>query len=370
MIRGAAGLALLVCARVAAADVEASSDAAFHSALRAGDVDALERVGAARPVTRWTDDAWLEAARLAARTNDYARAQRDLEQAIAVSTDELLVRRARAELARLTSVAGTASEWTAVAAAHQRLVPALDAGGDPRATLRQLEQLVRANPKYPRSSTVMIAIAGAWEREGEGTTAVAWLREARTAAVEPLERLRAHAELIRTLIRTQDLDGAEAELAALETPRSLIADLRAKLDRAEWRRTVRWGLWGVLAAVALLAVVMLRRSAGSWAAAGKRLLRPPNETIYLIPIAVVLVVVAYTGNPLVARAVRTIVIAGIAASWISGAILGTARITLRRALVHAAAAMIAVASVTYIAVDDGHLIDFLIETWRAGHERG
>ena len=90
----------------------------------------------------------------------------------------------------------------------------------------------------------------------------------------------------------------------------------------------------------------------------------------MIPIAVVLVVVAYTGNPLVARAIRTIVIAGIAASWIGGAILGGTRIALSRALLHGAAAMLAVAAITYIAVDDGHLIDFVIETWRAGHERG
>lgn len=379
MIRGAALLALLVCARVAAADDTGRdlADATFRSALGAGDIDALERAGAARPITRWSDDAWLEAARLAARANDYARALRDLEQAIAVSTDDLLVRRARAELARLTGLAGSAGQWTAVAAAHERLVPALRAGGDPRATLRELEQLVRANPRYPRRSAVMLAIASAWEREGEGATAVAWLREARGAAgsesIHSLERLHAHAELIRTLIRTHELDGAEVELAALEPAagqRSLVVELRAKLERAEWRRSVRWAMWGVLAVLTGFAVVMLRRAAGSWRAAGRRLLRPPSETIYLIPIAVVLVVVAYTGNPLVARAVRRIVVAGIAASWISGAILGAARITLRRALLHGAVAMLAVVAITYIAVDDGRLIDFVIETWRAGHERG
>jgi hypothetical protein len=209
---------------------------------------------------------------------------------------------------------------------------------------------------------------------------VSWLRAARAAAsagvessVVSLEQLHVHAELIRTLIRTRGLEAADAELAALAAttaPRNLVAELRARLDRARWRQTMRGAMWGVLALLSGLAVVMLRRAAGTWRAAGRRLLHPPGETIYLFPIAVVIVVVAYTGNPLVARAVRTIVIAGIAASWISGAILGDARIALRRALLHGAAAMIAVAAVTYVAVDDGHLIDFVIETWRAGHERG
>ena len=89
----------------------------------------------------------------------------------------------------------------------------------------------------------------------------------------------------------------------------------------------------------------------------------------MLPIALVLVLVAHTGNPLVARAVRTIVIAGLVVSWISGAIL-TERVTLRRALAHALCAVLAVGGVTYLAVDNGHLIDFVLETWRAGHERG
>lgn len=370
MIRVATALlALFAIAGIALAD---GDDAAFHAALTANDIDALERVGAARPVTRWTDDAWLEAARAAARVNDYARAQRDLEHAIAVSSDDLLVRRAHAELARINSVAGSAGEWTAVAVAHERLVPALHASGDPHATLRALEDLLRANPTYPRRSVVMLAIASTWEREGEGGLAIAWLREARTAATDPVERLRAQAELVRTLVRTRDLAAAERELATLAptAPRSLVADLRAQLDRAEWRRQVRWAAWCLLAVLVVVAAVGLRRAAHSWRAASRRLLRPPSETLYLLPIAAVLIVVAYTGNPLVAHAVRTIVLAGVGASWVSGAILGGGRIPLRRALVHAAIAVLAVGAITYIAVDDGHLIDFVIETWRSGHELG
>jgi len=94
-----------------------------------------------------------------------------------------------------------------------------------------------------------------------------------------------------------------------------------------------------------------------------------NAAVILVPLSLVLGVLAVTGNPLGARAVRTIVFAGLVVSWVSGAILAE-RVALRRALAHALCAVLAVGAVTYLAVDDGHLIDFVLETWRAGHERG
>lgn len=353
MIR-AALLLLLACARVAAADADADADRAFRSALASGDIDALERLGTARPVTRWTDDAWSEAARLAVRAQDYARARRDLEQAIATSGDPLLVRRARTELARIAALVGDSGQWTAVVTEHERLVGEVWDGGDPTATLRALEALVRAHPQYPRRSAAMLSIAAGWEREGEGDAAVRWLREARTQAAVPLDKLRAHAELVRTLIRLRELADAERELVALgpAAPRSLVAELRMRLERATWRRSVRWAMWAVLGLLGAVAAVSLR------CVGVRRLVRPPTETLFLLPLAAVLVAIAYTGNPLVARAVRTIVIAGVAASRISGAILRGRNVTA------------AVAASTYIAVDDGRLIDFVLETWRAGHERG
>lgn len=374
MIRALAVVALVLCARVAVANVPdaatAQADRTFKAALAAGDIDALERLGAERPITRWTDDAWSEAARLAVRANDFARARRALEQVISNGTDAMLVRRARAELVRLTAMAGASGEWSAVAAVHERLVPALHAGGDPIPKLRELEQLVRANPGYPRNAIVMLAIASGWEREGEGDRAIDWLRQARGSARDPIDRLRVDAELVRTLIRVGELDAANVELARLREPRMLVAELQRELDEARQRRRIRWVMLGVLTLLAAAAVAMLRRAAGSWRAVPRRLARPPAEALFLVPVAIVLIVIAYTGNPLVARAVRTIVIAGVVASWISGTILGRDPVPLRRALLHALAAVIAVGAATYLAVDTGQLIDFVLETWRAGHERG
>jgi len=123
----------------------------------------------------------------------------------------------------------------------------------------------------------------------------------------------------------------------------------------------------VLAAIAAAAAWVLRRDAGSWRAAGRRLARPPVEAWFFVPIAAVLVAVAATGNPLVARAVRAIAIAGAAIAWLSGAILEGARpLRARRAVAHAVVAAVAVAAAAYLAIDRDRMIDLVIETWRGG----
>ena len=367
----AALAAVLLVARVVAAEPEAGAEHAFREATARSDITALEQLGAARPVTRWTDDAWSEAARLAVRANDYDRARRALEQVIAVGSDPQLVRRARAELARIASFAGGTGEWNAVAAKHERLAPGIHAGGDPRPALEQLEALVRAHPRYPRAPMLMVAIARGWEREGEADRALEWLRRAKAAGATREETIHASAELVRVLVRVGDLDAAEAELAELARTASagLVHNLRKMLDKAELRRTVRWIMLAVLAVLAGLAAFSLRRTAGSWRAALRRLARPPSEAVFLVPIGVVICAFSYTGNPLIARTVVAIMVAGIATSWLSGAVLDAQpRVRLARVLVHAAIVVIATVAAVYLAVDRGHVIDFVIETWRSGHE--
>ncbi len=374
MTRAALAAIVLVwgLARAVAADAEIDAERAFRDAMAQGDTAALEQLGARRPITRWTDDAWAEAAHLAVKANDFTRARHDLEQVIAIGGDAQLVRRARAELERIARFSGSAGQWTAVAAEHERLVAGLFTGGDPGPALAALEELVRAHPGYPRAAMVMVAIAQGWEREGQGDRAVRWLREAARAATEPADRRRAGAELVRTLVRTGQLAEAERELADLArvaTP-GLTANLRILLRRAELRRTVRWIMWGVLAALAAIALIALRRAAGSWRGAARRLARPPTEVVFFVPIGAVIVAFAFTGNPLIARTVLAIVGAGIATSWVSGALLHGRPVRLARAAAHAVLAVLAIVAAVYLAVDRGHVIDFVIETWRAGFERG
>jgi tetratricopeptide (TPR) repeat protein len=354
-------------------DAEAAAQSAFNTAVAREDIAALEALGAAEPRTRWTDDAWAEAARLALKTSDFARARRALEQVIALGTDPQLVRRARNDLERIEGFSGRAGELDAIAAEHERLVPQLHRGGDPQPTLEKLEALVRAHPHYPRAPMLMLSIAHAWEREGDADRAIRWLREAERTAHAVADKQRISAELVRTLIRTGHLAAAEQQLAVLargNASHGLVVNLRKALDRAELRRAIRYAMWAVLVLLATVAIVALRRAAGSWRAALRRLARPPLEALFLLPIAGVVAAFALTGNPLISRTVIAILVAGIATSWISGAILDGQRVGLRRAALHAALCSVAVLASVYLAVDRRYVIDFVIETWHRGHERG
>src|SRR5690348_10529770 len=100
-------LALIACVLAAgSAYAEDAGEAAFHDAevrIARGDpgaIDAFEAIGDRFPDSRWADDAWLEAGRAAVRGGDLVRGRRDLERALAVARDDLVARRARAELAR------------------------------------------------------------------------------------------------------------------------------------------------------------------------------------------------------------------------------------------------------------------------------
>ena len=361
---------VLVLARIALAEPEADFHAAEQRAA-AGDpgaIDALETIGAARPVTRWTDDAWMLAARLAERAGDYDRARRDLGAAIAVASDDQLRARAEAELARIATFTGAAGQWSAIAAEHERLVENIAGRGDPKPALHELEALVRANPQYPRAAMAMLAIARGWQRDGDQVRALAWLREAAGAMGDRIDHQRALAELVRGEIRTGDIEGALAHIDSVDP--AFAPALRAELATARKREMLRWILWSALAAIAIAAVVVLRRASGSWRAAARRLLRPPAEAVYYVPIALVLVIVAMTGNPMVARAVRAIAIVGALVAWLSGAILDAVRargrVAFSRALGHAAIAVFAVGAATYLAIDRDRMIDLIVETWRSG----
>lgn len=363
---------------------ELAGDEAFRAAQQratAGDpaaIDAYEQIGNSRPITRWTDDAWAEAARLAERAGDYARARRALEAVLAISSDTQLVRRARGTLERLASITGD-GQWDAIAKEHERLVTEVFGGDDPRAELTALAALVDQHPDYPRANAVRGALARGWEQEGDRALALRWYRAAAAAGTAEPGR-RSHLELVRALLRADELDEAEREIAVLSgggegsTGTVDSAGLRAvreQLATAQRRAWVRRALWAALALLLSGALLVLRRDTGSLAAAGRRLVRPPIEVMFLVPLATLLIVVGYQGNPLVAHAVRDIAIGGLLIAWISGALLEATRarhgrVPVRRALIHAALAVAAVAALAYLALDRDRLLDLVSETWRGG----
>jgi tetratricopeptide (TPR) repeat protein len=362
-------VALLLCLSAGAhAEPGDGEDAAFREAARraaAGDpgaIDAFEAAGAVRPVTRWTDDAWAEAARLAERARDYDRARRDLEQALAVATDPVFVRRLRGNLERIASLTGN-SQWTEVAARHDQLVTQAASGDDPTAELEALEQLVREHPTYPRAPALRWAIARGWDQADEPERARRFMREALRTAPEAEQGVYRTA-WIRMLIRHDELGAARTEIDKLVTS-STRTTLERELATAHTRAKLRWVIRAVLAILVGLALFVIRRSTGSWRATARVLARPPVEVIYFLPIAIVIAVIGLTGNPVVGKAVVYIVGAGLAIAWLSGVVFGLAS-SRRLLLLAAALTIIAVLATSYLVVDQLRLLDLLEETWRAG----
>ena len=294
----------------------------------------------------------------------------DLAQVVALGTDDRLVARARGALARIADVTG-GGQWDRVRAEHERLASVIYGGGDPEEALGELEALVDANPGYPRADAARLTIALTWETEGQTARALTWFRAAADhAASEPGQHVRL--EYVRALVRAGALDDAEAQLGALDAAladRMGAAQAAEQLATARHRHRIRLALGGVLVAILVLAVIVLRRALASWAHAARRLARPPIE-VWFLPFGIVLALVAAPGNPLAARAVRWIGIAGIAIAWLSGVVLDAVRargpLTARRVLAHAAVAVIAVAAAVYLVVDTLGLVDLLGETWRGG----
>jgi len=331
-------------------------------------IETLEELGAARPITRWTDDAWRSAAQLAERARDFSRARRAFAEAAATATDATSRARAQSDVARLDAMVGPAGQWADVAGAHDRLAQSIRSGrGDPAPALRELEALVRDSGGYPGATNAMLVIAEGWERDDEPGRAIDWLHRA-LASARPAERLRVHAALARTLIRAQDLDAAREVIPAITDP-GLAADLRGDIATAERRRAIRRAVLAILVALVGLATVALRRTAGSWRVAGRRLVRPPVEVLYYVPIAALLAVVAQTGNPAAGRAVVAISVVGCIVAWISGVLFeGRPRPSLPRLALHVALCALAVLAAAYLVIDQTRLTNVLIETWRGGHE--
>lgn len=371
MIRRLALAAVLLVASTALADDGGAALQAAQQRGATGDItaiDALEELGARRPVTRWTDDAWRSAGQLAERARDYARARRAYAEAATTANDATARARAESDVVRLDAMVGTAGQWAPSRSEHERLAVAIRSGrGDPAPALRELEALVRDHPGYPGATNAMLVIAEGWERDDEPERAIGWLRRAVESA-RPSDRLRTNAALARALIRADHLDAARSALGAISDG-GLVADLRGDIATAERRRGIRWAVLAILVAIAGLGIVALRRAAGSWRAAGRRLVKPPIEVAYYVPIAALLAAVAQSGNPAAARAVLAISVAGCIVAWFSGALFeGRPRPRLAVLALHVALAALAVLAAAYLAIDQTRLVNLLLETIHGGHE--
>ncbi len=367
----------------AGADDAAHAEAFALATRQLGDGDlvgaraALEALAASAPGGRWADDALAEAAGIAEKQGDLAGARALWRRVLEEHADSRLARRAAARLAELTETGGAGGVWDATAAEHDRLVRAASAAGDPAPQLVALGALLDRSEGYPRWFVAALWLGDAWARIGARARAHAWYDRAEAAAGSDLERFRAGLARAQLLAAGGAHDRAEEALRALRPPDDLarmardgaLADVARARARAGWLLVARV----TLAVCALLAVVALRRRAGSWRGAGRALWPPPLEVLYLVPVALVLVVAAESGNLLAARAAQLILAGAVVIAWLSGAGLELLR---RRpgprwplALAHAIVAGVATVALVYAAVMHEHqLLDLLAETWHRGHD--
>jgi tetratricopeptide (TPR) repeat protein len=370
-LAGSAG-AQGVEAPVAAAD-DARDEAAFAEATRklgegdlAGARAALEALATSGPDGRWADDALGEAAAIAERQGDLAGARALWKRLLDGYPDSRLARRATARLAELTTAGGAGGQWDATAAEHDRIVRAAAAAEDPQPHLEALAALLEKSRGYPRWFAAALWLGDGWARLGAHRRALAWYDQAEAAATTELERFRAGLARAALWTASGEHDRAERQLRALQPPDDLarlaIADALADVDtsrtRARWADRARMAL----GACAILALFTLWRRAGSARGAVRALWPPPLEVLYLAPVALVLGLVAETGNLLAALVI----------TWLSGTGLELARGNgpLRAGVIvlHAAVAALATIALVYSAVMSEQLLDVLVETWRRGHD--
>lgn len=362
---------------------DSAQELAFAEATRKlGDGDltgaraALEALAASAPDGRWADDALAEAAGIAERQGDLAGARTLWKRLLDRYPTSRLARRATARLDELTVTGGSDGRWDATAAEHDRLVRAAAGAADPQPQLDALGALLDRSAGYPRWFAAALWLGDGWARLGARGRAQGWYERAQAGATSDLERFRAGLALAALWNAAGDHDRAERTLRALRPPDDLARlALADALDEVATSRTrARWLLIArvALVACALLALVTLRRRGGSWRRGFAALWPPPLEVLYLVPVALVLALVAETGNLLAARAVQIVLAGAVVITWLSGTALELAR---RRGgpsaaviAAHAAIASLATAALVYAAVMHEQLLDVLLETWRRGHD--
>ena len=382
-------LALGLAALTTSGSARAESSTEFQAALvrrsegdAAGAVAAFERLTATAPADDpWVDDALLEAAELREEVlGDPVVALALYRRILSEHPDGHPARKAQVRAAALGAALGPNGAW-ATAVIEMTAILRLPRERTLEGISRMRDLLV-AYPKMPRAGDAQLWVAEAWLREGYFAEA---LTEYRRVATLPEVALawQGRKGAADILLITGELDDADRAFATLAKEADASGDVAHSLAAAKGRYDVALARGRLRSArLAWLAVfgffaftlASLRRSSGSWRAAGRALARPPVETLYLAPVALVISLAASTGNELAARAVYLILGGGVAASWLSGAAADAARRRVGRlsgplALAHVFALAAVVVAICYLAVTRDQLVDLIRETWLRGHDR-
>lgn len=363
---------LIALAAVVLATAVASAEPSLLDGLATEDPQALAAAVTAiehAPTTPDLADALFGAARACEdRLLDPARALVLYERILAELPETRVAQAASRRAEQLRAELGPHHEHAHEAAAFAQLIAAAD-------TLPTDELLRRADAlaaaPWPGAPDVALWTAEVLRRQRR--FALALPRYAEIVRRWPERAASARLGGAGTAIEAHDWALAEQlidTLPAADPADRLIRDnLVADLDtgrRAARGYLVAWIALG-LAVLALLGSLVEASLRGG---PRRPSLRPPTEVLFLAPVAVVLVVIAFAARAVVAPAVAQISIAGIVFAWLSGATLDLLRVRGRgvriRSIVHALACGAGAIAIGYIAIVHGELLELLAETVQAG----
>jgi hypothetical protein len=345
-------------------------------ALGAGDPREVERAIAAitgLPASQSSPDVLFAAARACEdKLFDPGRAAAIYQRILTDHATARVATAAARRLAALRALIGVHGEAAPYATALAQLVAHADAQ-PPGAVLLQGARLATAD--WPGAPAAALWLADWLRRSGRLLEAQA--HYARVVARWP-DRVEARAALRGGAGCALDAhDWALAEALARRLPIAEAADqvvrdellgLAARGRRRDRGAVAAWlAIAGAFAALACaLAVTVVRSPPGT----RRAVLRPPIEIVFLAPIALVFLGVAFTAHRAIAPAVAIISLGGLGLAWLSGATLEQLRAHGRahslRSLAHIVLCLAGVAGLVYVALTRDNLIDSLIETVRFG----
>ena len=249
-----------------------------------------------------------------------------------------------------------------------------------RESLAMADQLLREHADWSGRTAMLSWIAAVHHRNGRFAEALSWYRRAAEVAPESENAREALVEAYRgagdAALALGHFDTAEELFRQMPVAddQSLQRSLDDALERVE-RGRLRAALYqlsfAVLIAIALVFLALWRSACGSFRHVVRDAWRPPQEAIFMLPIAGLLMAASLTAHYAIAPAVAIICIGGLAVTWLSGGGLRAARARPQgsgrwRPLAHASASASAVLALTYIALHHNRLLDMIIQTVRFG----
>jgi outer membrane protein assembly factor BamD (BamD/ComL family) len=330
--------------------------------------DALERLGRELPADSFAPDALFEAAVVSEeRLSDPARARRLYDEVATHYPSSRLSRRARTRADFLARSLTTGEEPLR---AYDEILGG--AANRPRAESRaRMEALLRRWPDFALADRALFWLGQRLAEEHRWDEAAARFSEIerRFASSEwALRAKKARADLLLSRGHPFAARVLYRELISAGDPVARSAGQEGLADSVSF---IARAIAVVLCIVYLVGFASLQLRAVRPRA---RLRRVPLELLYYAPVAVVFVAAALTENRAIGLATAGIAVGGAALVWLTS--LGFAA-RLERAPMspmaragRAVAIFVAVGAIVFLAVQATGLTDIVIETFRAGPERG